>query len=122
MFSTNLFLVGVGLEMGNTVIPSYVIDCYPLQSMSVMVFYSVMLDFSAFIDPVCRPLNTIVAVANTLIVLHFLMGRFEWLYSCLCATRSNNLLHRSTSNWTHPLLWEEDESEIWPAVMGQSRV
>jgi hypothetical protein len=38
--------------MGNTVITSYVVDSYPLQSMSVITFYSVLLNFSAFADPV----------------------------------------------------------------------
>ena len=38
--------------MGNTVISSYIVDCYPLQSMSVITFYSVLLNLSAFINPV----------------------------------------------------------------------
>ncbi len=42
----------MGLQMGNTVIPSYIVDCYPLQSMSVITFYSVLLDLSALINPV----------------------------------------------------------------------
>jgi hypothetical protein len=42
----------MGLQMGNTVIPSYVVDCYPLQSMSVIIFYSILLDLSALINPV----------------------------------------------------------------------
>lgn len=37
--------------MGNTVIASYIVDCYPLQSMSIITFYSVLLNLSAFIDP-----------------------------------------------------------------------
>ena len=40
--------------MGNTAITSYVVDCYPLQSMSIITFYSVLLDLSAFINPVSR--------------------------------------------------------------------
>jgi hypothetical protein len=47
-----LKLVAMGLQMGNTVIPSYIVDCYPLQSMSVITFYSVFLDLSALINPV----------------------------------------------------------------------
>ena len=38
--------------MGNTVISSYIVDCYPLQSMSIITFYSVLLNLSAFINPV----------------------------------------------------------------------
>lgn len=39
--------------MGNTVTASYVVDCYPLQSMSVITFYAVFINFSAFASPVC---------------------------------------------------------------------
>lgn len=37
--------------MGNTAVCSYIVDAYPLQSMAVIVFYSVMLNLSAFVDP-----------------------------------------------------------------------
>jgi hypothetical protein len=37
--------------MGNTAVCAYVIDAYPMQSMSVIVFYAVMLNLSAFVDP-----------------------------------------------------------------------
>lgn len=39
--------------MGNTVTSSYVVDCYPLQTTSVITFYAVFLNLSAFINPVC---------------------------------------------------------------------
>ncbi|KAG8527779.1 uncharacterized protein KY384_007933 [Bacidia gigantensis] len=45
------FLFAAGIQMGNTVVTSYVVDSYPLQSMSVITFYSVFLNLSAFIDP-----------------------------------------------------------------------
>ncbi|KAL9102149.1 MAG: hypothetical protein Q9163_002680 [Psora crenata] len=45
------FLFAAGIQMGNTIITSYVVDSYPLQSMSVITFYSVFLNLSAFIDP-----------------------------------------------------------------------
>lgn len=48
----------MGLQMGNTVISSYIVDCYPLQSMSVILFYSVFLDVSAFIDPVSNQMQS----------------------------------------------------------------
>jgi len=41
--------------MGNTVITAYIVDSYPLQSMSVITFYSVFLNLSAFINPVRSP-------------------------------------------------------------------
>lgn len=37
--------------MGNAAICAYVVDSYPQQSMSVIVFYAFMLNFSAFVDP-----------------------------------------------------------------------
>lgn len=37
--------------MGNSAVAAYVLDCYPYQSMSVIVFYAVLLNLSAFIDP-----------------------------------------------------------------------
>ena len=47
-------LFAAGIQMGNTVITSYIVDSYPLQSMSVITFYSVFLNLSAFINPVSR--------------------------------------------------------------------
>lgn len=46
------FLFAAGIQMGNTTICAYIVDAYPLQSMSVITFYSVCLNLSAFIDPV----------------------------------------------------------------------
>ncbi|CAO1601179.1 hypothetical protein XANCAGTX0491_004843 [Xanthoria calcicola] len=45
------FLFGAGIQMGNTVTASYMVDCYPLQSMSVITFYAVLINLSAFINP-----------------------------------------------------------------------
>ena len=47
-------LVMLGVQTGNTAITSYIVDCYPLQSMSIITFYSVILDLSAFINPVSK--------------------------------------------------------------------
>ena len=44
--------VAAGIQIGNTVISSYIVDCYPLQSTSVITFYAVFLNLSAFINPV----------------------------------------------------------------------
>ncbi|KAJ5653260.1 Major facilitator superfamily domaingeneral substrate transporter [Penicillium lividum] len=45
------FLFASGIQIGNTVISSYIIDAYPLQSTSVVTFYAVFLNLSAFINP-----------------------------------------------------------------------
>lgn len=45
-------IVAAGIQIGNTVTSSYIVDSYPLQSMSVVTFYAVFLNLSAFIDPV----------------------------------------------------------------------
>ncbi|KAK5060151.1 hypothetical protein LTR84_010035 [Exophiala bonariae] len=45
------FLFAAGIQMGNTVVCSYIVDCYPLQSMSIVTYYAVLLNLSAFIDP-----------------------------------------------------------------------
>ena len=46
-----LALFAAGIQMGNTVVASYFVDCYPLQSMSMITFYAVFLNFSAFASP-----------------------------------------------------------------------
>lgn len=48
------FLFAAGIQMGNTVVCAYIVDCYPLQSMSIITFYAVLLNLSAFIDPVSQ--------------------------------------------------------------------
>ncbi|CAI4214097.1 unnamed protein product [Parascedosporium putredinis] len=45
------FLFAAGIQMGNTVTSSYIVDSYPLQSMSVITFYAVFINLSAFINP-----------------------------------------------------------------------
>lgn len=45
------FLLAAGIQTGNTIIASYVVDAYPLQSMSVITFYAVLLNLSAFVSP-----------------------------------------------------------------------
>ncbi|KAI4215982.1 MAG: hypothetical protein LQ351_001478 [Letrouitia transgressa] len=52
-----LSAVAAGIQMGNTVVTSYIVDCYPLQSMSVITFYAVAINLSAFVDPVSRRLH-----------------------------------------------------------------
>ncbi|GIJ99781.1 hypothetical protein Aspvir_003784 [Aspergillus viridinutans] len=45
------FLFAAGIQIGNTVTSSYIIDSYPLQSTAVINFYAVFLNLSAFINP-----------------------------------------------------------------------
>ncbi|KAL2865160.1 putative MFS transporter [Aspergillus lucknowensis] len=46
-----LFLFAAGIQIGNTVTSSYIIDSYPLQSTAVVIFYAVFLNLSAFVNP-----------------------------------------------------------------------
>ncbi|KAJ5609329.1 Major facilitator superfamily domain general substrate transporter [Penicillium herquei] len=46
-----LFLFAAGIQIGNTAASSYIVDAYPLQSTSVVTFYAVFLNLSAFINP-----------------------------------------------------------------------
>lgn len=45
------FLFAAGIQMGNTAVSSYIVDCYPKHAMSVITFYAVLLNGSAFINP-----------------------------------------------------------------------
>ncbi|KAI9847086.1 MAG: hypothetical protein M1837_003204 [Sclerophora amabilis] len=45
------FIFAAGIQMGNTIIASYIVDCYPLQSMSVIAFYTVIMNIGAFVNP-----------------------------------------------------------------------
>lgn len=45
------FLLAAGIQTGNTLTASYVVDAYPLQSMSVITFYAVLINLSAFVSP-----------------------------------------------------------------------
>lgn len=53
------FLFAAGIQIGNTAASSYIVDSYPLQSMSIITFYAVFLNLSAFVNPVSgdRPLQ-----------------------------------------------------------------
>ncbi|KAL4761207.1 putative MFS transporter [Aspergillus foveolatus] len=46
------FLFAAGIQIGNTITSSYIVDSYPLQSTSVIIFYAVFLNLSAFVNPV----------------------------------------------------------------------
>lgn len=51
-FLLTVITVAAGIQVGNTVVSSYIIDSYPLQSTSVVIFYAVFLNLSAFVNPV----------------------------------------------------------------------
>ena len=59
------FLFAAGIQLGNTTVCSYIVDAYPLQSMSVITFYAVLLNLSAFADPVRLSTKSICTVANS---------------------------------------------------------
>ncbi|KAF8314783.1 MFS general substrate transporter [Clavulina sp. PMI_390] len=44
-------LVAFGIQSGNTALSTYVVDCYPEHVMSIIAFYSVHLNLSAFASP-----------------------------------------------------------------------
>lgn len=46
-----LALFGAGVQMGNTICSAYIIDNYPMHAMSVITFYAVLLNLSAFVNP-----------------------------------------------------------------------
>lgn len=46
-----LFLFAAGIQIGNTAISAYIVDCYPSHAMPVIIFYSVLLNLSAFVNP-----------------------------------------------------------------------
>jgi MFS family permease len=39
-------LFGAGVQMGNTAVSSYIVDCYPEHAMDIITFYSVFLNVS----------------------------------------------------------------------------
>ncbi|KAG8717121.1 hypothetical protein FRC08_008156 [Ceratobasidium sp. 394] len=45
------FLIGTGIQIGNTTTTSYVVDVYPEHVMDVTLFYSFHLNMSAFVSP-----------------------------------------------------------------------
>lgn len=45
------FLYAAGLQVGNTVLSTYIVDNYPEHAMEVITFYTVIINMSAFINP-----------------------------------------------------------------------
>ncbi|OQE02518.1 hypothetical protein PENSOL_c002G00173 [Penicillium solitum] len=46
-----LFLVGAGIQIGNTAMSSFIVDLYPEHLMDVISFYSVLFNLASFIEP-----------------------------------------------------------------------
>lgn len=90
--------------MGNTAICSYIVDAYPLQSMAVIVFYSVMLNMSAFVDPffIAPWLDTAgfswTMAGHTLITIVFCMPALALLHVFGKRIRSSN----GQPDWVNP--------------------
>ena len=70
------FIFAAGIQMGNTVVTSYIVEAYPLQSMSVITFYSVFLNLSAFADPVSLSISHSLSFLCFFLVLHPLFPPF----------------------------------------------
>lgn len=100
--------------MGNTVITSYIVDCYPLQSMSVITFYSVFLNLSAFIDPVSHLFRGSRAPTdNALIVLHCTLASSFRLDMVLCGAGDHHLLRFCPSPGRDPQIRSKTPCQIW---------
>ncbi|OQE18794.1 hypothetical protein PENFLA_c020G08017 [Penicillium flavigenum] len=48
------FLFSVGFQMSNTVLATYLVDSYPLQSISVITYYSVIINLAGFTSPIIQ--------------------------------------------------------------------
>jgi hypothetical protein len=110
-------LVSAGLQTGNTVISSYIVDCYPSQSMSIITFYSVILDTSALANPVSADLVHLNKFANLgtdqIPVLHRSLGYGVGLYENICCSRHHYLLSLRPFHFFDPQVWTFVEGEVW---------
>lgn len=118
------FLFAAGIQVGNTVICSYIVDAYPLQSMSVITFYSVFLNLSAFIDPVSDLVvaNLGMLQANTITVLHRTLAGFVRLDVVFRGSRNHRLLWSPSGDCGTAEVWTRFKTEEWTACVGESRV
>ncbi|KAI5362814.1 Putative major facilitator superfamily, MFS transporter superfamily [Septoria linicola] len=105
---------GAGIQMGNTALAAYVLDAYPMQSMSVIVFYAVLLNFSAFVEPffivpwVDAVGFTWTFAAQAIITVFFCVPAFALLHRFGGAIRERN----GKPDWVNP----EFDHEIVKAV------
>ncbi|KAM0321781.1 hypothetical protein ACHAQA_009877 [Verticillium albo-atrum] len=112
-------LFGAGIQMGNTAVCSYVIDAYPKQSMSVIVFYAVMLNLSAFVDPffiafwVTDAGFTWTFAAHAIITIFFCIPVFALLHRFGGAMRAKS----GQPTWVNPE-FDHDIVEDTSAVVG----
>ena len=117
-----LFLFAAGIQAGNTTICSYIVDAYPLQSMSVITFYAVLLNLSAFINPVRKSFVCFEATANQSPVLHRAMASIVGLDMVFCCPGHYCLLWCSASDCSFTKVRTCDPREVGTAIMGQSRI
>jgi len=120
-------LVAVGLQMGNTVIPSYVVDCYPLQSMSIITFYSVFLDLSALINPVSSNIklwktSDSYTVAKLYLVFHLRLGFSIQLHNCFYYCRNYHNWPLYSSNCCGSCIRSKNKGKMWEPYLGQPRI
>lgn len=95
--------VAAGIQIGNTVTSTYIVDNYPLQSMSVITFYAVFLNLSAFINPVsqAKKLSRLQLLADhdMRLVFHCSLANFSRLDLDLHRARLNRSVRRSRTFW-----------------------
>lgn len=90
--------------MGNSAVAAYVLDAYPLQSMSVVVFYAVLLNLSAFVDPffIVPWVDTVgytwTFAGHAIITTFFCMPTFALLHRFGGAIRARN----GKPDWVNP--------------------
>jgi MFS family permease len=114
------FLFAAGIQMGNTTVCSYIVDAYPLQSMSVITFYSVFLNLSAFIDPV-SPVPFESAFSDDT-VLHCSMAGGRWVDVVLRSSGNHCLLRSFACVCATTEVWSGDTSKVGTAELGQSGI
>jgi hypothetical protein len=125
--ANDALIVAVGLQISNTVVSSYIVDCYPLQSMNIILFYSVVLDLSAFISPVSRATPYLQSLCIRVLVadfhytvLHKRLDSIVWLHNHPLFTRVDCFWLGCSSHCCGPSLWRLDEGEILESHMGES--
>lgn len=117
-----LFLFAAGIQAGNTVICAYIVDTYPLQSMSVITYYAVFLNLSAFINPVSARHECLGPLANRVSVLHRSVASLLGLDLVLCGSRHHCLLWCPPSDCGVAEVWTCPSQAGRTAILAESRV
>lgn len=90
------FIFAAGIQVGNTCIASYVVDAYPLQSMSVITFYAVWINLSAFLSPVSSAISqpsSDLPLTCYVVVLYFTMASSVRMDMVLRCARYHHIFH-----------------------------